>query len=53
MRVVERGTIFGAYDNIIARFGILGRLLRGALQGLERTPLQVLGLSHFLVVEKI
>ncbi len=53
LRVVERRTIFGGYDNIIARFGILGRLLRAGLQGLERTPLQVLGLSHFLVVEKM
>jgi SAM-dependent methyltransferase len=52
LRVVERRTIFGAYDNIIARFGMLGRLMRSVLQGLERTPLQVLGLSHFWVVEK-
>jgi hypothetical protein len=30
----------------------LGRLLRGALLALERTPLRGLGLSHFWVVEK-
>ncbi|MFH1183473.1 MAG: class I SAM-dependent methyltransferase [Chloroflexota bacterium] len=52
-RVVERTVIFGGYDNIIARFGTLGRLLRAALQFLERTPLRVLGLSHYWVVEKI
>jgi len=51
-RVAERTVIFGAYDNIIARFGALGRLLRAALQFLERTPLRVLGLSHYWVVEK-
>ena len=50
--VVERKIIFGAYDNIIARFGLIGRLLRAVLQGLESTPFQVLGLSHFWVVEK-
>jgi SAM-dependent methyltransferase len=52
IRVVEHSVIFGAYDNIIARFGALGRLLRAALQLLERTPLRQLGLSHFWVVEK-
>jgi SAM-dependent methyltransferase len=49
---VERTIIFGAYDNIIARWPRLGRLLRWLLQGLERTPLRALGLSHYWVVEK-
>ncbi len=52
VRVVERRVIFGAYDNLIARFGGLGRALRSVLQALERTPLQAVGLSHFWVVEK-
>jgi SAM-dependent methyltransferase len=52
LRVVEQRIIFGAYDNLIARFGFLGRLLRWVLQSLERTPLQALGLSHFWVVER-
>jgi SAM-dependent methyltransferase len=50
--LVERTVIFGAYDNIIARFGPLGKFLRSILQFLERTPLKVFGLSHFWVVEK-
>jgi SAM-dependent methyltransferase len=53
LRVIERTVIFGAYDNIIARFGSLGKFLRGVLQFLERTPLKIFGLSHFWVVEKI
>jgi SAM-dependent methyltransferase len=52
VRFVERTVIFGAYDNIIARFGALGKVLRGILQALEKTPLKELGLSHFWVVEK-
>lgn len=52
VRLVERTILFGAYDNIIARLPRLGRLLRGGLQFLERTPLRGLGLSHFWVVEK-
>jgi SAM-dependent methyltransferase len=52
VRYVERTVIFGAYDNIIARFGAAGRLLRFVLQALENTPLRVLGLSHFWVIEK-
>jgi SAM-dependent methyltransferase len=52
VQTVERRIIFGAYDNLIARFGAPGRLLRAALQWLEQTPLRSLGLSHFWVVEK-
>ena len=52
VRVVERRVIFGAYDNIIARYPRLGAALRWILQSAENTPLQSFGLSHFWVVEK-
>jgi SAM-dependent methyltransferase len=52
VRFIERTIIFGAYDNIIARFDAFGKFLRAALQWLEQTPLRALGLSHFWVVEK-
>ncbi len=53
VRYVQRTVIMGAYDNIIARRGWLGKALRGFLQALEKTPLRGLGLSHFWVVEKV
>jgi SAM-dependent methyltransferase len=53
VKFVERTIIFGAYDNIIARFGFLGKFLRSVLQFLEKTPLKIFGLSHFWVIEKI
>ena len=53
VKFIERTVIFGAYDNIIARFGGLGKFLRAILQFLETTPLKGLGLSHFWVVEKL
>lgn len=53
VKFIEQTIIFGAYDNIIARFGILGKFLRGVLQLLEKTPLKILGISHFWVVEKM
>jgi SAM-dependent methyltransferase len=53
VKFIERTVIFGAYDNIIARFGALGKFLRAILQFLESTPLKGLGLSHFWVVEKL
>jgi SAM-dependent methyltransferase len=52
VRIITRTVIFGAYDNIIARYDKLGKLLRSLLQGSEKTPLRGLGLSHFWVVEK-
>jgi len=53
VRFIERTIIFGAYDNIIARFGIVGKVLRSFLRILEKTPLKILGLSHFWVIERI
>jgi SAM-dependent methyltransferase len=52
VRIVQRTVIYGAYDNLIARWPTLGRLLRFKLHLLERTPLRALGLSHFWVVER-
>jgi SAM-dependent methyltransferase len=53
LRRVQAEVVFGAYDNIIARLPRMGRILRAALQWLEKTPLRALGLSHFWVMEKI
>jgi SAM-dependent methyltransferase len=53
VRRVHKTVIFGGYDNVIARWPTPGRMLRAVLQGLERTPMRGLGLSHFWVLEKI
>lgn len=53
VRIIERRIIFGAYDNVIARWPFVGKLMRSVLQFLERTPMRGLGLSHFWVAEKI
>jgi len=52
VQYISRRVIFGGYDNIIHRLPRLGRWMRGLLYRLEKTPLQILGLSHFWVVEK-
>ncbi|GAP11923.1 2-polyprenyl-3-methyl-5-hydroxy-6-metoxy-1,4-benzoquinol methylase [Bellilinea caldifistulae] len=52
VKVIHRTVIFGAYDNLIQRFGWAGRLLRFILQSVEKTPLRIFGLSHFWVIEK-
>ena len=52
VKIIQQDIIFGAYDNIISRSPTLGKLLRKALQWLERTPLRIFGLSHFWVIEK-
>lgn len=53
VRTRSKTIIYGAYDNIIARWPRWGRAIRGLLQWLESTPLRALGLSHFWVVEKL
>jgi len=44
--------IYPGFDNIAARSKLLAGALRRVLYALESTPLQALGLSHFLVLEK-
>jgi SAM-dependent methyltransferase len=53
VQVIRRSVVFGAYDNLIARWPGPGRWLRAILQALERTPLRAFGLSHFWVVERV
>lgn len=52
VKYVRREVLFGAYDNIIARYPKPGKILRAILQYLEKTSLKFLGLSHFWVIEK-
>ena len=53
VKYICRSAVMGAYDNIIQRHPGFGKFLRTSLQSLEKTPLRVLGLSHFWVIEKI
>ena len=50
--IVHQSRIFGGYDNIEARSLRLGSLLKRVLYAAESTPLQALGISHLLVLEK-
>ena len=52
-RVVIHTYVFPGFDNIAARSARLGGLLRAVFHHLEKTPLRVLGLSHFLVLERV
>lgn len=52
-KVVHHGRIYGGYDNLIPRLGRAMVLVRDFLYALEKTPLNVWGLSHLLVIEKL
>ncbi|MGC9357825.1 MAG: class I SAM-dependent methyltransferase [Anaerolineae bacterium] len=49
VRIVVHTQIFPGYDNVVARKPRLGALLQRVSYAVERTPLRILGLSHFLV----
>lgn len=53
VRVIEHTRVFPGFDNVVQRFPAFGKLLRAILYAFESTPLRVLGLSHFLVLEKL
>ena len=48
----EDRQVFAGYDNIVARRPKLGGLLRDITYAMEKTPLELFGLSHLLVVER-
>lgn len=53
LKVVHHRRIYGGYDNIIARLGGAGKFIRDTLYRFEGTPLDVFGLSHLVVFEKV
>ncbi len=53
VRVVHYERVFGGYDNIEYRFPKFGRNLKSFLYKLEKTGLNVFGISHLLVLEKV
>jgi SAM-dependent methyltransferase len=52
IHTIKQTVIYGAYDNLITRYGRIGTFLRDAFHFLESTPLRVFGLSHLWVMEK-
>lgn len=52
VRLIHHSRVYGGYDNIIAKLGGGGKLIRDALYTMEGTLLDTYGLSHFLVLEK-
>ncbi len=52
VKEIHHTRIFGGYDNIERRWPTAGRLIKKTLYAAEKTPLNVLGLSHLLVLEK-
>jgi SAM-dependent methyltransferase len=53
VRVLHHSRIFPGYDKLSGRSELLARFLRRVTYFLERTPLRMLGLSHFLVLERL
>ncbi len=53
VRILYHTRVFPAFDRIERRYPGVGRLLRRLADLLEHTPLNRLGLSHFMVVEKV
>jgi SAM-dependent methyltransferase len=52
VRVIHHSRIYPGFDNVVRRYPKVGGMVRNILYGLENTPLNIFGLSHFLVLEK-
>lgn len=51
-QVIYHTQIFPGYDNIVKRKPSLGKWLKRITYAMENSPLAIMGLSHFLVIEK-
>jgi SAM-dependent methyltransferase len=52
-RLVVHTYVYPGFDNVIARRPRAGRFLRAVLYRAERTPARRLGLSHFVILQKL
>jgi len=52
VRFVVFTQIYPGFDKIFARIPLLGNILRQVFYFLEKTPLRIFGLSHFVIVRK-
>ncbi len=53
VRVIKHTQIYPGYDNLVKRRPAMGKVLRTTTYTFEHTPLKFLGLSHFLILEKV
>ncbi len=53
VRVIHHSRIYPGFDNLAYRKPTLGKWLRKITYSLEKTPFSILGISHFLVLEKV
>ena len=53
LKTVVQSVVYPAFDGIRARHERVGRTLQATLHRAERTPLRVLGLSHFVILERV
>jgi len=51
--ILHRTVIFGGYDNILQQKPCFGKILRTLMGFLEKTPLRIMGLSHFLIARRV
>lgn len=50
--IVYHTHVFPGFDGAVRRFGILGKFIQKFFHLLEKTPLHIFGISHFLIVKK-
>jgi SAM-dependent methyltransferase len=53
VRLIHHSVIYPGFDNVVAARPRVGGALKRVLYALEHTPMQALGLSHFMVWERI
>ncbi len=50
--IVHFTQVFSGFDGLARKFGVIGRGIQKLIHFLEKTPLHIFGISHFIIVQK-
>lgn len=52
IKIVSHDFVFPAFDKLSVKWGVVGKIIQKFFHLIERTPLKVFGISHFMTIEK-
>lgn len=52
-KIVLFTQVFSGFDGLVRKFGVFGKVIQKVIHFLEKTPLHIFGISHFVIIKKL
>lgn len=52
-KIVLFTQVFSGFDGLVRKFGVFGKVVQKVIHFLEKTPLHIFGISHFVIIKKL